>query len=442
MRPGGGAFGRFGALTLALAVLWLAMAFVSGEDARRGGVSAKQLGVAGAAYQGPGQAHEHDTSQTAIPTSVLGTEEQCKARLGVSGEEYCSDLFLTLNDLETFWKEEFFKIATRTQKYTSPKRFTYYRPQGAHTRCSDPQTPGLYCTPAAYLFGGELTINEPSLRSLHEKGDFGAMIIVAHEWGHHIQNLLGRYVNTEDQTRFTIQDELSADCFAGVWTAYEDEVLVQLEDGDILEALNTVFLAGDEELDDWQDPDAHGWAQQRVLAYRLGWEYGSAEVCLDWFKYDGQPRLDLGKFYLAVTPPDQAFELKNNLGYKIESGEVTALISPQSKLTAQTAEKQFNTVAKEVLGSSARLLEPVTINTDPDRGTSTASELSKLTKHAMSYEQTVDGTTYHGVFYVAVRPGGAGVAIDVFRQGAASNATNWKPVYTEMNYLLLGLSLK
>jgi hypothetical protein len=377
----------------------------------------------------------------AVPNSLLGTEEQCKARLGAAGEEYCSDVFLALSDLDTFWKDEFLKLGEKGQKYSPPKKFTYYRPQGSHTKCNDPQTPNLYCTPAAYLFAGEMTINEPFLRSIHDKGDFGAMIILAHEWGHHISNLLGRYLVNEDKTSYTIQDELAADCFAGVWTYYEDEVLKQLEDGDIQEAYETVFSAGDEELDDWQNEDAHGWSQQRVLAYRIGWEFGSAEVCTDWFIYDGQPRLDLGKYWLAVTPPDEAFELKNNLGYRIESADIVALVSPQTKLTSQTAEKQFNAVAKDVLGSSARLIDPVKINTEPDSGELPRSDIGKMSKHAMNYEQTVDGQTYHGVLYLSVRPGGNGLAIDVFAKGKADGA-NWKPVYTQMNYLLLGLSIK
>lgn len=431
------AMGRLGLLTLGLVLAWMAMALGNGTTTS----SLKNAGALGAAYSDPGRPHELSTDQ-AVPNNALGTEAQCKARLGASGEEYCSDVFLALSDLDTFWKEEFLKVASKNQKYVSPKRFTYYKPEGAHTKCNDPATPGLYCTPAAYLYSSEVTINEPSLRKIHDGGDFGAMIILAHEWGHHIQNLLGRYVDTADQTRFTIQDELSADCFAGVWTYYEDETLHQLEDGDINEALTAVFLAGDDELDDWQDPDAHGWAQQRVLAYRLGWEYGSAEVCTDWFLYDGQPRLDLGKFYLAVTPPDQTFELKNNLGWRIESGDVVALAGARDKLsTTQPAEKQFNDVAKDLLGSSARLLDPVKINTNPDKGTATAAELNRLTKYAMSYEQTIDGTTYHGVFYLGIRGGGNGVVFDVFEKGKADGA-NWKKIYLEMNYLLLGLSLK
>jgi len=428
--------GRFGLLTLGLVVAWTAMAIGSGTTAP----SLKNAGAVGAAYSDPGRPHEPATDQ-AVPNNALGTEAQCKSRLGASGEEYCSDVFLALSDLDTFWKEEFLKVATKNQKYTSPKRFTYYKPEGAHTKCSDQATPSLYCTPAAYLYSSEVTINEPFLRKIHSEGDFGAMIILAHEWGHHIQNLLGCNVNTDDQTRFTIQDELGADCFAGVWTYYEDEVLHQLEDGDIQEAYKTVFSAGDEELDDWQDPDAHGWSQQRVLAYRLGWEYGSAEVCLDWFKYDGQPRLDLGTFYLAVTPPDQAYELKNNLGWRIESGDIVALAGKREKLSSQPAEKQYNDAAKDLLGSSARMLDPVKINTNPDQGSSNPAEVGKFTRYAMTYEQTMDGTTYHGVFYLGVRSGGTGIALDVFDKGKADGA-NWKKVYLEMNYLLLGLSLK
>ena len=64
-----------------------------------------------------------------------------------------------------------------------------------------------------------------------------------------------------------------------------------------------------------------------------------------------------------------------------------------------------------------------------------------MSKYAMTYEQTIDGTTYHGLFYLNVRPGGNGVAIDVFEKGKADGA-NWKRIYTEMNYLLLGLSLR
>ena len=431
------ALGRFSLLTLGLVIAWSAMALGTGTTQP----SLKGAGVVGAGYSNPGNPREPITDQ-AVPNSALGTEEQCKSRLGASGDEYCSDVFLALNDLDTFWKEEFLKLSGKNQKYTPPKRFTYYKPEGSHTKCSDPQTPSLYCTPAAYLFAGELTINEPFLRKIHDGGDFGAMIILAHEWGHHISNLLGRYLVNEDKTSYTIQDELAADCFAGVWTYYEDEKLHQLEDGDILEALTAVFLAGDDELDDWQNSDAHGWPQQRVLAYRLGWEYGSAEVCTDWFKFDGQPRLDLGKFYLAVTPPDQAFELKNNLGWRIESGDIVALAGSRDKLsTTQPAEKQFNDVAKDLLGSSARLIDPVKINTNPDKGTTSATELNKLSKYAMTYEQTIDGTTYHGLFYLGVRGGGNGVVFDVFEKGKADGA-KWEKVYLEMNYLLLGLSLK
>jgi hypothetical protein len=87
------------------------------------------------------------------------------------------------------------------------------------------------------------------------------------------------------------------------------------------------------------------------------------------------------------------------------------------------------------------LLDPVKINTNPDKGTATAAELNRLTKYAMSYEQTIDGTTYHGVFYLGIRSGGNGVVFDVFEKGKADGA-NWKKIYLEMNYLLLGLSLK
>src|SRR6186997_3556193 len=141
MIPGRGALQRFGLLTLGQVMAWTAMALGSGAA----DPAMKSAGVAGAAYQFPGQPHELVTD-AAIPNSPLGTMEQCKSRLGASGDEYCEDVFLALGDLDTFWKDEFLKIAGKNQKYSSPKRFTYYKPEGAHTKCSDPATPGLYCT--------------------------------------------------------------------------------------------------------------------------------------------------------------------------------------------------------------------------------------------------------------------------------------------------------
>ena len=113
----------------------------------------KSARIAGAAYQFPGQPHELVTD-AAIPNSPLGTMEQCKSRLGDSGTEYCEDLFLALGDLDTFWKDEFLKIAGKNQKYSPPKRFTYYKPEGrtrsAATRRHRASTarPRPTCTPA------------------------------------------------------------------------------------------------------------------------------------------------------------------------------------------------------------------------------------------------------------------------------------------------------
>ena len=86
--------GRFGILTVALVLAWLAVALGSGTTASTV-LTAKGAGIAGSEYQAPCPPHEHETDQ-AIPNSALGTEEQCKARLGKDGDEYCSDVFLAL----------------------------------------------------------------------------------------------------------------------------------------------------------------------------------------------------------------------------------------------------------------------------------------------------------------------------------------------------------
>ena len=98
-------------------------------------------------------------------------------------------------------------------------------------------------------------------------GDFGPAMIIAHEIGHHIQNLLGLTGG------FTIQQELQADCLAGGWMK-DAGARGLLEVGDSQEAANSLFTLGDPVGTPWFDPDAHGTAQQRVEAFRVGFLSG------------------------------------------------------------------------------------------------------------------------------------------------------------------------
>jgi predicted metalloprotease len=105
-------------------------------------------------------------------------------------------------------------------------------------------------------------------------GDFSVAYIVAHEYGHEIQDELGLFDKYGQQLP-TMAFELQADCYAGAWakSAYDAH---RLEDGDVQEALNAALAVGDF---DTSSPGHHGTPQQREDAWTTGFEGGGPSSC-------------------------------------------------------------------------------------------------------------------------------------------------------------------
>ena len=124
-------------------------------------------------------------------------------------------------------------------------------------------------------------------------GDFAQAYVIAHEVGHHVQNLIGisdqvrqaqRRVSETEANQLSVRLELQADCFAGVWGYYYDQQGL-LEKGDIDEALNAASQIGDDNLQKRQggfvNPDSftHGSAQQRQEWFDRGFSSGNVDQC-------------------------------------------------------------------------------------------------------------------------------------------------------------------
>jgi len=125
-------------------------------------------------------------------------------------------------------------------------------------------------------------------------GDFAEAYVIAHEVGHHVQNLLGvsQQVQERQQTgskadanRLSVRLELQADCFAGVWASRADRARQILEAGDVDEALNAATAIGDDRLQRMATghiaPDrfTHGTSAQRVEWFRRGLSTGDPNAC-------------------------------------------------------------------------------------------------------------------------------------------------------------------
>ena len=123
-------------------------------------------------------------------------------------------------------------------------------------------------------------------------GDFALAYVVAHEFGHHVQHLMGittqvsaeQRANPTGANELSVRLELQADCLAGVWafTTYERRLL---ETGDLEEGLNAAAAVGDDRIQQQAtgrvDPESwtHGSSEQRVNWFMTGFEQGDPNAC-------------------------------------------------------------------------------------------------------------------------------------------------------------------
>lgn len=112
---------------------------------------------------------------------------------------------------------------------------------------------------------------------LETNGDFAPVLIIAHEWGHLVQSLVGIL---QDDTLYSIQIELQADCLAGVWARDADDREL-LDEGDLEEGIVALFRVRDPKGTDFFDPQAHGTAGERIDAFNNGFDFGLDACRLD-----------------------------------------------------------------------------------------------------------------------------------------------------------------
>lgn len=125
-------------------------------------------------------------------------------------------------------------------------------------------------------------------------GDFAQAYVIAHEIGHHVQNLLGlsdkvqqarQRAPEREANQLSVRLELQADCLAGVWAHHAHRLRQVLEEGDVEEALAAATAIGDDRIQKqaqgYAVPDSftHGSAAQRVRWFRNGLERGELTVC-------------------------------------------------------------------------------------------------------------------------------------------------------------------
>lgn len=116
---------------------------------------------------------------------------------------------------------------------------------------------------------------------LQAPGDFAQAYVIAHEVGHHVQNLIGatrQSIPGENQNQTSVRVELQADCFAGVW-GHTARANLAIDDADLREALTAAHAIGDDTLGARQEQFTHGSSAQRMAWFRRGFDSGDARQC-------------------------------------------------------------------------------------------------------------------------------------------------------------------
>ncbi|MEC5399382.1 KPN_02809 family neutral zinc metallopeptidase [Uliginosibacterium sp. H1] len=197
---------------------------------------------------------------------------------------------LVLRDTEQTWQQIF---AQGGKQYADPKLVLFR--DATQTACGTGQAAmGPFYCPADSKVYLDLGFFEELQRRFRAPGDFAQAYVIAHEVGHHVQNLLGiseqvhrarQRMSEAEGNALSVRQELQADCFAGVWAHHANAARQVLESGDVAEALAAATAIGDDTLQRQSQgrivPESftHGSSEQRVRWFRRGLDGGNVEQC-------------------------------------------------------------------------------------------------------------------------------------------------------------------
>ena len=205
-------------------------------------------------------------------------------------DEQAAFIKTVMADTEAVWGKIF---AQAGERYPAPKLVLY---RGGTSSGCGPANSGMgpfYC-PSDHKVYVDLSFFTELKRKHGAGGDFAQAYVLAHEVGHHIQNMEGtldkvqrakQQVRGSDDNKLQVMVELQADCYAGVWTNHAQKQFKILEQGDLEEALNAAFKIGDDSLQKQAQGFAiphtftHGTSKQRVEWFSRGVRSGLLKDC-------------------------------------------------------------------------------------------------------------------------------------------------------------------
>ena len=217
-------------------------------------------------------------------------QQQAPAHRPPADDHMAKFVATVLADTEDTWTELF---REQGRNYVKPHLVLFRN--ATPTACGTGQTAtGPFYCPGDQKVYIDLSFYQLMKQRFHVSGEFAQAYVIAHEVGHHVQNLLGisgkvdaarRRVSEVQSNALSVRLELQADCFAGVWAYHANQARSILEDGDVETALNAASAVGDDALQRQArgevvpDSFTHGTSAQRVRWFKRGIDTGKVSSC-------------------------------------------------------------------------------------------------------------------------------------------------------------------
>lgn len=222
-------------------------------------------------------------------TTGLPTAPQQPGTRPAEKDEASDFVSVILGSTEDVWGQMF---ATSGQQYPPPKLVLFSDSVASACGMNSSATGPFYCPGDQKVYLDLSFLSE--LQRLGASGDFAVAYVIAHEIGHHIQNVIGterklrqlqsRAGSQEEVNALSVRMELQADCYAGLWAKHAESQRPMLEQGDLEEGLKAAASIGDDRLQRMAgrhvNPDAftHGSSAQREQWFRTGLQ-GNLDSC-------------------------------------------------------------------------------------------------------------------------------------------------------------------
>ncbi|MEM6279131.1 MAG: neutral zinc metallopeptidase [Verrucomicrobiota bacterium] len=200
-------------------------------------------------------------------------------------DELAQFVSVVLADTEDIWNDLF---RAQGKQYREPRLVLFSEYVKSACGHASAASGPFYCPPDSSIYI-DLSFYEELRRRYGAPGDFAQAYVIAHEVGHHVQNLLGIMsevqsmrgrMSKEDYNRLSVRLELQADFLAGVWAHHAQRTKRILEEGDVEEALRAANAIGDDTLQKqsrgYVVPDSftHGTSEQRMRWFLKGFRTG------------------------------------------------------------------------------------------------------------------------------------------------------------------------